>query len=248
MSGVDWSDPKARMAHARAQRGLGGRAKVLPIMGKQIELEAAKSNPPPVTRNPILEASEPFAFPTPTKPEPQIGPHEPRMVVEAEIDELMEWGLPLYQEIYPRCTEESVRPMLILATRGGRMRFLRTKEACSLFVVERTAWEPLLFAYQVFVVARFTTGASDRGAYRLVRASKQWAEEIGAVGFEFGKARCSVNLQNSNEFLRHLSVIVPEQKNESWVKLLNQPVAEDVGAGARMRAMEMAANAPEPVG
>lgn len=243
MPDVDWNNPHDRMAHARAARG---RAKVLPPMGdeRQPTISTVAPSRPIETPNPMLTASEPFSFAPPARPIETLGEGDPRPVVEAEIDELMAWGLPRYQEIYPRCTAESVRPMLILATRGGRTRFLRTKDAASLFIAEVTPWEPELFVYQIFVVARVNNGTSSKEAYRLIRDSRRWAESIGAIGFEFGRARCSANLRDGADFLKRLSVIVPGQKNESWVKILRPPRIEpaEIAPGARMAAMGMEAS------
>ena len=242
----DFRDFKARMAHARAARVLP-KAFIASLgdAGIQPDISAAQSSRPPETPNSMLGASEPFSFPPERKPAPVYDDFDVRPVVEAEIDGLMEWALEKYQEIYPRCTYDSVRPMLLMACRGGRMRFLRTKDATSLFIAETTPWEPELFVYQVFVVARIT--GAPKEAYRLIRASRRWAESIGAVGFEFGRARCSVNLRDGADFLRRLSVIVPDQKNESWVKILRPVVEEpaEIQPGARMAAMGMS---PEPIG
>jgi hypothetical protein len=247
MSEVNWKDTKARMAHARA-----GRARALPKTfidslgeaGQQPQLHAAHAERPAETPNPVLNAFEPFAFPAEPKMAHEYGDGEPRPVVEAEIEELMLWGLPKYQEIYPRCTYDSIRPLLLLACRGGRARFLRTKDATSLFFAETTPAEPELFVYQYFVVSRVNTGNGYKEAYRLIRASQRWAESVGAVGFEFGRARCSVNIRDSVDFLKRLSVIVPDQKNESWVKVLRKPVEEpaEIAPGARMAAMGMVAS------
>src|SRR5215469_5569672 len=153
MVDYDWKDPKARMAHAREARFQTRGAKTLGPIGPERQPDLGTSVPsrPEETPNPILEASEPFSFTLPERPHNYRDDLEPRPVVEAEIDELMSWGMPRYQEVYPRCIEESVRPMLIMGCRGGRMRFLRTVDACGLFIAEVTPWEPALFVYQVFV-------------------------------------------------------------------------------------------------
>jgi hypothetical protein len=248
MANPEWANmtPTERATYMRGFK----RTKILPPMGEQPKLEAAIANRPPETPNPILDHSEGFSFPPPPRPPRDYSEFEPWPVVEAEIEELLEWGLPKYQEIYPRCQYDGVKAFLILACRGGRMRFLRTNTATSLFVAERTPWEPDLFVYQVFVVARSSTGDAYKEAYRLIRSSRRWAEDIGAVGFEFGKARCSTNLQNSADFLKRLSVIVPEHKTELWTKILRPPIEEpkEIAPGARMAAMGMARAEDEPRG
>lgn len=231
MSEVDWKDPKARMAHARAQRTVRLPKEFIDQLGeagKQPPQVAAHQERPAETPNPMLVASEPFAFP----PEPRRG-HEysefdPRPVVEAEIEGLMEWGLPKYQETWPRCTYDSVKPMLIMACRGGRMRFLQTDNVVALFIAETTPWEPELYVWTVLVASRIDAA---REVHRLLRAGKRWAEEIGAVGFEFGTA--------ARETMDRMR---PDSQVVRYIKTLRKPAAVSavIAPGARMAAMGMA--------
>ena len=234
MSDVDWKDPKARMAHARSQR-IVGRARVLPKSfidtlgeaGVQPAPEAAQQMRPIETPNPMLAASEPFSFPPPQRMVEEYGDLDVRPVVEAEIEGLMEWGLPKYQEIYPRCTYDSIKPMLIMGCRGGRMRFLRTANAVGLFIAETTPWEPELYVWQVLVASRMQ---APREVHRLLRAGKRWAEQIGAVGFEFGSA-----VRETTDRMR------PDSQVVRYIKILRKPVVEpaEIAPGARMAAMGM---------
>lgn len=232
---VDMSDPKQRMAYVRSLR----RTRVLPVMGEQPELQAGIADRPPETPNPMLAASEPFSFDPPPRPNNFNDGLTPWPVVEADIEELLEWGLPRYQEIYPRCTYDSVKPMLIVATRGGRMRFLRTKNGASLFIAETTPWEPELYVYQVFVITRIT---APKEAYRLVRESWRWAHEIGAVAFEFGRAT-----QEAEKLM--MDRIRPEGQAVRYVKALRPPVvvSDHTVPGARMIAMGMKPDEPRAV-
>lgn len=238
MADFDWNDPKARMAHARAQR-IVGRTRVLPPMGEQPKIKGATpAERPAETPNLMLATGgEPFSFPLPPRPHNYDPALEPRLVVEAEIEELMEWGLPRYQEVYPRCTYDSIRPWLGLACRGGRLRFVRTDNAVGLFVAETTPEEPLLFVYQWIVVRRSSTGDQSKEAYRIIRAGERWGISIGAIGFQFGRGRCCLSLRDDKDFLRRLSRIVPDNVTELYTKVLRKPVDEDTAPGARMRAM-----------
>jgi hypothetical protein len=219
----------------RQQRRYQSRTKNLPRefiaglgeAGRQPIATAAQTERPAETPNPILGASEPFSFPVEQKPVQEYGDNDPRPVVEAEIDELMEWGLPKYQEIYPRCTAESVRPMLIMACRGGRMRFLRTANGAALFIAETTPWEPQLYVYQVLVVTRI---AVPREALRLWRAGERWAREIGAIAYEFGGAPEDVaeRIGRDKAVTRYIKVLTPP---------IEEP--EELMPGARMAAIGM---------
>jgi hypothetical protein len=191
---------------AKAAKTQVGRARTIPIMGKQPVLIAGVMERPAETPNPMHGATEPFSFPTARSlmPAPVYESTVPRRVVEAEIDDLLEWGMPRFLHRYPRCTAESVRPLLMVATRGGRYNFLRTASACALFVAETTPWEPLLSVFDVFVVSRPARGPGgrvvDEGAGspawqaaklevpNLYKAGLAWARDIGAVTYHYGQS------------------------------------------------------------
>lgn len=170
-------------------------ARVLPRMGEQPVLEAGRQERPTETPNPILASVEPFSFPTARDLMP-ARTHDsviPRRVVEAEIDEILEWGLPRFLDRFPRCTPESVRPMLLVGVRGGRFNFVRTGNACGLFCAEVTPWEPLLTVYEVFVVSkgpgvRDGAGVGPLEVPNIYRAGALWANEIGACGYRYGSS------------------------------------------------------------
>lgn len=186
---------RERMLHARKYRPQDNpppahplerkKAVVLPPMGDQPEIKAAVASRPPETPNPYANAFEPIVAPQRVIPAKFYGEKEVRRVVEAEIDELMSWGMIRFRVRYPRCQPENVRPMLQLATRGGRMAFLRTDNACGMFYAEITPWEPELVVHEVFVVSRKVV---PREVLNLYKAGREWAREIGAVEYEFGSS------------------------------------------------------------
>lgn len=155
------------------------RAKTIRIMGKMPEVVGGEiqriAQTEPSTRSP-----EPFSFPRATMVKPIA---DVRRVNEAELDEMLEWGVPKFQQRFPRCSRESVRPLLQTATRGGKLYFVRTDNACALFVAEVTPWEPLLFVYEVFVVSRIVAPWEVR---KLYYAGRDWAKDISACGFNYG--------------------------------------------------------------
>ena len=106
-------------------------------------------------------------------------------VTEAELDGLLEWGVSKLQQIFPDCTYESVQPMLRMATRGGKMFFARTEDACALFVAEVTALQPVLFVRCVFILRRIGGGIANWGVKKLYQAGRDWAKEIGACGYYY---------------------------------------------------------------
>lgn len=164
-----------------------GRPRTLKRMGEVPALPKPELERPPVTENPMLAGMEPATIPIERPPAVRdFGRSTVRRVVAAEIDELIAWGLPRFQARFPRCTAQSIWPLLNEAVRGGRMLFVRTNSACGLFVAERTAWEPEIAVYDVFVVKRREAADDERDA--IYRAGLQWAREVGAVSFQYGSS------------------------------------------------------------
>jgi hypothetical protein len=106
-----------------------------------------------------------------------------RRVVEAEIDQLMEWGLPRFQVRFPRAREETIRPMLVLACRGGKLCFLRTDNAAAIFVATVTPEEPELSVYEYLLASRISV--PDEVA-KLYRSGLKWAVSVGACSYTVG--------------------------------------------------------------
>jgi hypothetical protein len=117
---------------------------------------------------------------------PDYAPSTVRRVVPAEIDWIIEWGLPRFQKTYPRCTPQSIWGLLNQACQGGPFLFVRTDSACGLFYAERTPFEPELSVRDAFVVKRREGADSERDA--IYRAGLRWAEEIGAVTYQYGSS------------------------------------------------------------
>lgn len=194
-----------------AKHQFTSRARTIPIMGKQPKLSAGAIERPIETPNLTRGSAEPFSFPTARS---LMAPQTydsviPRRVVEAELDELLQWAMPRLLQRWPRCTPESVRPMLLIATRGGRYCFLRTSVACALFVADRTWCEPDLVVESKFIISKPSSGMGGTGRTRdgaevgdlgtapahyravklelpnLYKAGKKWAEDVGAVSYTY---------------------------------------------------------------
>jgi hypothetical protein len=107
-----------------------------------------------------------------------------RRVTEADLGELLEWALPIYQKRHPRATIESMLPLLRQACHDNHYRFLRTPDATGLFVFQTTPWEPAGEVIDLFVVAR--DGAVTE-AVKIYRAGLNWAKEMRAAEFWFAE-------------------------------------------------------------
>ena len=192
-------DPTPDNPHSRA------RARTLPKMGgDQPRLPKMALEVPEMVDNPAQAGFEPATIDV-ERPlsRPDYARTAVRRVVPAEIDWVIEWGLPRFQRRFPRCTAQSIWPMLNAGCQGGPMYFVRTESACGLFVADRTAWEPELFVSDVFVVKKREGATEERDA--IYRAGLRWAEEIGAVTFQFG-AETGVKL---DEIAQRLGCDIP---------------------------------------
>lgn len=190
------------------------RAKTIPIMGKQPKLTAGELSRPEMHDRPATYSSEPTTLPDPRAKmnETSYDSTVPRRVVEAEIDELLAWAMPRFHHRWPRCTEQSVRPFLIMATRSGRYCFLRTSLCMALFESATDWTEPERVVRTIFVESQPSRGlrgtgvtgdgtvitdpGSAPGVYRgvkvelpnLYKAGFKWAVEIGAPEFFYDES------------------------------------------------------------
>ena len=211
----------------------GGRAVTIPLMGEpQPVLVAGHIERPSETPNPMDNAREPFSFPTGrARQAPTYESTTPRRVVEAEIDELLEWGLPRFQIRYPRCTVDSVKPMLVMALYSNKFCFLRTSAACGLFIAEVTPWEPELTVQDVFVVGRPRhKGEEDNAeppalyrarveAINICKAALRWSIDVGAVAFHYGSTT-GVNIDPMADEIGY------DIRNSSFTKFITPEMRE----------------------
>jgi hypothetical protein len=174
-------DPTPENPRARS------RARAIPKIGEQPRLPRPALERPEMTDNPAQAGFEPVTI------EPYRAPTRPdyartavRRVVPAEIDWIIEWGLPRFQHRFPRCTPQSIWPVLDAGCRGGPLLFIRTESCAGLFIAERTPWEPELTVHDVFVVKRREAADDERDA--IYRAGLRWAEEIGAVCYTYASS------------------------------------------------------------
>jgi hypothetical protein len=191
-------------------------------------LQAGTIERPPVTPNPILEHQEPTSFPRERMPPPTYDSITPRLVTEADIDELLAWGLPRFQRRYPRATPEMIRPVLIAGTRGGRFRYLRTSVAQGMFEAVRTPWEPEIAVVDVFVVGRARQRenltdddkvlwkAQEQEVPNIIVAAYHWATDIGAVSFQVAQST-GINYQRVIEQVQKRIAVDADIQAQAWI-------------------------------
>lgn len=189
--------PAERMAHARSFREVKGpktqkglRAPPLDPIAKAQKL--AVPDDPERERN-IVEPATSFLLKRDNgafelhKPKPD---YEPRLVVEGELDELIEWGLPQWRKRYPRCTVEGMVPFLRMCCLGGAYRYLRTPNVQGLFTFQRLPWEPLGVVWDIGVFGK-PAGTRDgntqfaREVADMWRAGRDWAKTLRAARFRY---------------------------------------------------------------
>ena len=166
--------------------------------------EAAVAKPEPSPAPPLSEAQK-LAITTPSIPEPrpQTGLYalkqadavinRVRPVGEADLEELLLWGIPRIQRRYPRCTAEGILPFLRMAMASNAFRFLRTDHAGALFQMVRTAWEPEPTVFVHFVIDRQDAETRETLGWEVVelyQAGLAWAEALRAVSFRFDDDAC----------------------------------------------------------
>lgn len=178
------------------------RTRTIPQMGDpQPVLVAATVSRPVMKPPPAHDPFEPILSPRIEKLRPPTYDSTvPRTVVEADLEDLFEWGVPRFQRRYPRATEQTLRPYFTRAISDPRHRFLRTTLAFGLFVAGRTPWEPELMVSDIFVVGRAPIATlngegPDKALHKvgfealnIYKAGKAWAESIGAWTFNFGQS------------------------------------------------------------
>lgn len=175
------ADPTPENPHARQK------ARAIPKMGQTVKVPKPVLERPEMVDNPQFNGFDPATIDVQRPPaRPDYAPSTVRRVVPAEIDWLIEWGLPRFQKMYPRCTPQSIYALLNLACQGGQFLFVRTDSACGLFFAERTPFEPELVVRDAFVVKRREAADAERDA--IYRAGLRWAEEIGAVNYRYGSS------------------------------------------------------------
>jgi hypothetical protein len=176
------TDPTPDNPHAR------GRARRIPTMGGQPVIKPLVTERPEMVDNPVHAGFEPVTIETQRRPlKPDYARTTVRRVVHAELDELIEWGLPRFQKRFPRCTGQALWPMLAEATKGGTAFFVRTDSVCALFIAIRTPEEPELAVRDVFVVKK-RDGMADDERDAIYRAGLAWAKQIDAVSYTYGSS------------------------------------------------------------
>jgi hypothetical protein len=175
------ADPTPDNPHARQ------RARAIPRMGETPKLPKIVLERPEMTDNPQGNVLDPQTINIERPPiKRDYAPTTVRRVVPAEIDWILEWGIPRFQHRYPRCTPQAWYGELQLACNGGSFYFVRTDSACGLFVAIRTPEEPEITVLDRFVVKR--REAADGEALSIYRSALEWAKSIGAVAYTFSSS------------------------------------------------------------
>jgi hypothetical protein len=175
------ADPTPENPHARQK------ARAIPRMGETPKLPKIVLERPEMIDNPQGNVLDPVTISVERPPiKRDYAPTTVRRVVPAEIDWVLEWGIPRFQHRYPRCTPQAWYRELQLACNGGSFYFVRTDSACGLFVAIRTPEEPEITVLDRFVVKR--REAADAEALSIYRSALEWAKSIGAVAYTFSSS------------------------------------------------------------
>ncbi|HSS24199.1 MAG TPA: hypothetical protein VLL82_07310 [Mycobacterium sp.] len=175
------ADPTPENPHARQK------ARAIPRMGEVPKLPKHVPERPEMIDNPQGNVLDPVTISVERPPiKRDYAPTTVRRVVPAEIDWVLEWGIPRFQHRYPRCTPQAWYGELQLACNGGSFYFVRTDSACGLFVAIRTPEEPEITVLDRFVVKR--REAADAEALSIYRSALEWAKSIGAVAYTFSSS------------------------------------------------------------
>ena len=108
-------------------------------------------------------------------------PKMPRAVTEADLDELLTWGLPLFQSHYPGATAERMLPLLRRACAGYPYRALRTDAAFGVFMIDAKVWHTAPIVFSLFIGWQEDAPLQ---AVRICRSAMEWAKSIKASHFE----------------------------------------------------------------
>jgi hypothetical protein len=110
-----------------------------------------------------------------------------RHITKDEIISIAEWAIPRYKERHPRLTIDRMLPILLEAVADrDNFQLIRTDNACGLFVVEQSPWEPLKTVCDIFAVGRAGCGSAAFEACRLYKYAMDWAKDIGGIEFRYG--------------------------------------------------------------
>jgi len=110
-----------------------------------------------------------------------------RHVAKAEISYIAGWAIPRYLARHPRITIDRMLPLLLEAEADkDNFQLVRTNNACGLFTVEQSPWEPLKTVCDIFVVGREYCDSAAFEVCRIYANGLEWARTIGAIEFRYG--------------------------------------------------------------
>lgn len=108
-------------------------------------------------------------------------------VTKDEILDISEWAILRYRVRHPRLTIDRMLPLLLRAIEDrDSFHLVRTSNACGLFSVECSPWEPLKTVCDIFVVGKENVSSAPFEVCRIYLSGIDWAKTIGAIEFRYG--------------------------------------------------------------
>ena len=109
-------------------------------------------------------------------------PDAPRAVIEADLPELFEWGIPMYAARHPAVSLESMFPLVRRAIQGSPYRALRTPSAFGIFMADHKPWMLAPVVFDICIAWRDPDDVHE--AVKICRAAREWAKSIKAAEFQ----------------------------------------------------------------
>jgi hypothetical protein len=134
-----------------------------------------------------------------------------RAIGEADIEELLEWGVPAYQARGHKVTAEAILPLCRVAIGGFPFRALRTDYAFGVFAADKKPWEVTPAVVDLFLAWRDAEFVHQ--AVQICRSARQWAKSVGA--YEFRLVECDESMAAiaeriggfTQQLMTHISVL-----------------------------------------
>lgn len=104
-------------------------------------------------------------------------------MLPTDIDECMQFAMPLFKERFPHMQRDQVRAWAEIATQSPFYCCVRTERAAGIALVSKDLFEPLPQARELFVAA--APDASSFEAVAIYRAMLEWARQNKYMPFTF---------------------------------------------------------------
>jgi len=109
-----------------------------------------------------------------------------RAMVPSDIDECMEFAMPLFAKRFPHMDPRQVRAWAEIATQSPFYCCVRTEKAAGIALVSTDLFEPLPRGKEIFVAA--APDASPFESVSIYRAMIEWARQNNYMPFTFGSS------------------------------------------------------------